>query len=220
MKISRLGPFAGMDNRRPDHQLVKIGQGGKVGDFLRNAVNVDITTTGTLQRRRGVRRVLGSIDAHSLWSDGGDAFYVDGQTLYRLFLSEGKIDRVPIAYGLTPGLRCSFVRVGNGHVYWSNGLVLQRVINGVSGVPGVPVPNPAPHVTAGVGGSLPAGLYQVAVTAHSDAGEESGSTWPVQITVYPVCSAILADGERSSTATKHNDIIFTDSNRTNLTTHP
>lgn len=48
-----IGPFVGINNRLPDHQLGIVERGRKAGDYLRNAVNVDLTAAGTLQRRKG-----------------------------------------------------------------------------------------------------------------------------------------------------------------------
>ena len=48
MKTLPLGPFLGINNRLPDFALHKP----KVGDFLRLAVNVDITNSGNIKRRK------------------------------------------------------------------------------------------------------------------------------------------------------------------------
>lgn len=82
-KTTPLGPFAGINNRLPDHQLNIVERGRKAGDYLRNAVNVDLTSSGTLRRRKGSALVQSGTDCHSLWSDGDRAFYVDGDTLYQ-----------------------------------------------------------------------------------------------------------------------------------------
>ena len=79
-----IGPFVGINNRLPDHQLGVVERGRKAGDYLRNAVNVDLTAAGTLQRRKGSTLVAPGADCHSLWSDGEKAFYVDGTDLKRL----------------------------------------------------------------------------------------------------------------------------------------
>ena len=78
-----IGPFVGINNRLPDHQLGVVERGRKAGDYLRNAVNVDLTAAGTLQRRKGSTLAQAGTDCHSLWSDGEQAFYVDGDTLYQ-----------------------------------------------------------------------------------------------------------------------------------------
>lgn len=115
-------------------------------------------------------------DCHSLWSDGGTAFYVDGGTLYQY-------PRTALRSGLVPGRRVSYCETPAGDVIWSNGTVMERIRAGASAPLGLAVPNPAPTVTASMGGGLHAGVYQVAVTATNADGEESGATWPVQVQV-------------------------------------
>lgn len=65
--VTTLGPFAGINNRLPDHQLNIVERGRKAGDYLRNAVNVDLTSSGTLRRRKGSALVQSGTDCHSLW---------------------------------------------------------------------------------------------------------------------------------------------------------
>ena len=180
-KTTPLGPFAGVNNRLPDHQLTIVNRGQKAGDYLRNAVNVDLTAAGTLQRRKGSTLAVPGTRCHSLWSDGEQAFYVDGDTLYQY-------PRTVLRSGLVPGRRVSYCETTAGDVIWSNGTVMERIRAGVSAPLGLPVPNPAPIVTASTGGGLNAGVYQVAITATNADGEESGATWPVQV--------VVADGGR------------------------
>ena len=169
-----IGPFVGINNRLPDHQLGVVDRGRKAGDYLRNAVNVDLTAAGTLQRRKGSTLTQAGTDCHSLWSDGEQAFYMDGDTLYQY-------PRTALRSGLVPGRRVSWCKTPTGDVIWSNGTVMERIRVGVSAPLGLLVPNPAPNVTATVGGSLKAGFYQVAITATNADGEESGATWPIQV---------------------------------------
>ena len=175
MNPTKVGPFLGINNRVPDYELGEVTRGRKVGDYLRNAVNVDLTASGTIQRRDGTERVVDGTDCHSLWASDTETFYVDGDTLYRY-------PRVVVRTGLTPGRKVSYVNAG-GVIYWTNGAVIECIVDGASQPIGVPVPNPAPSITAATGGALPAGVYQVAITAVSTSGEESGSTWPVQVQV-------------------------------------
>lgn len=174
MKPIPLGPFVGINNRLPDHKLGVVNRGRKEGDYLRNAVNVDITDSGTLQRRKGTTLVQAGTDCHSLWAEGGEAVYVDGTELYAY-------PRTLLRTGLTPGMRCSYARSPTGDTYWSNGVVLERIVSGASGPASPPVPNPAPVVISTSGGALKAGYYQVAVTAVDSEGRESGATWPIQV---------------------------------------
>ena len=169
-----IGPFAGMNNRLPDHALNIVERGRKVGDYLRNAVNVDLTDAGTLQRRKGSTRVHPGSDCHSLWSEGGQAFFVDGGAIKAL--PSGTTVRSGLAYGRP----VSWCLLPDDRVAWSNGAELGFIERGVSAAQPV-TPNPAPMVTTTAGGSLRAGSYQIAVTAMDSKGRESGATWPTQV---------------------------------------
>lgn len=168
-----IGPFSGINNRLPDHQLGVVERGRKAGDYLRNAVNVDLTAAGTLQRRKGSTLVVPGSDCHSLWSDGEQAFYVDGTNLKRF---TGEV----VATGLAYGRPVSFCKAPTSDVIWTDGVRLEAIDQGAVAVP---TPNPAPTVTASTGGALHAGHYQVCITAVAADGRESGSTWPVQVQV-------------------------------------
>lgn len=168
-----IGPFSGINNRLPDHQLGVYERGQKSGDYLRNAVNVDLTAVGTLQRRKGYALAHAGGACHSLWSDGERAFFVDGDELKQV---GGGV----LATGLTPGRPVSFCRIATGEVVWTDGVRLEAI---GAGPLAVPTPNPAPTVVANLGGGLFAGHYQVAITSVTPRGLESGSTWPVQVRV-------------------------------------
>ena len=168
-----IGPFVGINNRLPDHQLGVVDRGRKAGDYLRNAVNVDLTTAGTLQRRKGSTLAQAGADCHSLWSDGEKAFYVDGTDLKRF---TGEV----VATGLAYGRPVSFCAAPTGDVIWTDSVRLEAIDKGAVAVP---TPNPAPTVTASGGGALRAGYYQVCITNVASGGRESGSTWPVQVQV-------------------------------------
>ena len=169
-----IGPFVGINNRLPDHQLGVVDRGRKAGDYLRNAVNVDLTDAGTLQRRKGSTRVHPGSDCHSLWSEGGQAFFVDGGAIKAL--PSGTTVRSGLAYGRP----VSWCLLPDDRVAWSNGAELGFIERGVSAAQPV-TPNPAPMVTTTAGGSLRAGSYQIAVTAMDSKGRESGATWPTQV---------------------------------------
>lgn len=175
MKNVSVGPFLGINNRVPDTELADVERGRKVGDYLRNAVNVDLTNSGTMRRRQGTELSQAGTSCHSLWGDGIDGYYVDGTTLY-------KFPRTAIRTGLIPDNRVAFTKINNT-VVWSDGIVLEKIIGTTSVRLGIAPPNPVPVVTATVGGSLPAGQYQVSFSKVTASGEESGSTWPVQVIV-------------------------------------
>jgi hypothetical protein len=176
VKVQPIGPFVGINNRLPDHLLSIVERGRKAGDYLRNAVNVDLTASGSLQRRKGSTLTQAGTDCHSLWGENDRTFYADGTTLY-------EYPRTVVRTGLTPGMRISYTFAPSGDIYWTNGIVLERISGSASGPASLPTPNPQPTVTASAGGSFKAGQYQVCITAVGPDGEESGATWPVQVSV-------------------------------------
>ena len=69
---------SGMDNIHADYELD--------AKTLRRAVNADVLDSGKIRRRKGFSPFLSEPGAHSLWaSSSGAAFFVSGQTLWRLF---------------------------------------------------------------------------------------------------------------------------------------
>jgi hypothetical protein len=83
MKTVKLGPFnGGINNVAPDHTLPKDDRRGI--HYLRDAVNVDVTNTGTLRRRAGFAKQYAGADVTSAWSDGKSAYVVDAGVLKTL----------------------------------------------------------------------------------------------------------------------------------------
>lgn len=174
MNTLKLGPFLGMDNRRPDAKLAT-----EDGAYLRNAVNVDLGPDGHPRRRQGTTRLLGGDDCHSFWSRGADGYYVDYATLYHV---DPVPTRTPLLTGLTPGLRMSYTATPQGVVV-SNGSGLW-MLDGATATPcTLETPRFAPLLDAGTGGALPGGRYQVAVAYVGDDGQVSGTTAPQQVEV-------------------------------------
>lgn len=168
-----VGPFLGINNRLPDNQLAYTERGVKLGDFLRNAVNVDLTDSGTVQRRGGYALSQSGGECHSLWSDGDTGYYADGTDLYRY-------PRTLVAQGLS-GNAVSFCRVGD-FVVWSDGVRIQKIVGSNSLPLTQPDPNPMPVVVGSGGGLLAGGLYLVSFVV-SGASGDSAPTWPTQISV-------------------------------------
>lgn len=177
---SPLGPFLGINNRRPDRDLAQFERGNKVGDFVKNAVNVDFGLSSHVSRRSGITQVVSGTRVHSLWGIEQQGFFVDGGVMFR-FSEEGSPEIV--RSGLSFDLPCSYSHF-NGVTYWSNSAVVEKIPDGSTSVPlGVPVPNPTPEVSVTTGGSLSAGLYQMCIAAVTADGEQSGTTWPIQFEV-------------------------------------
>ena len=177
MKTVPVGPFLGMNNRLPDTKLRVQDK----GDFLRNAVNVDVTTAGTVKRRQGMTKLVEGDSCHSFYAHGDDAYYADGTNLYRL---TGTVDtpvRQLVRDDLPLGRTLTFCDMA-GTLIYSDGLELYRLTGSVSERYTLPTPNLAPSITVTTG-ALPGGLYQVTYTSVGPQGMESGAFPPVQVSV-------------------------------------
>jgi hypothetical protein len=93
---------------------------------------------------------------------------------------------------VTPGLQWSYAKV-NTDVYASNGMDFIRIGADFSVSPvQVPVPQVAPSVNAQIGGSLPEGYYQVAISYTRADGLEGGTSVPVRV-LSPASGYITVD---------------------------
>lgn len=171
-KTTPIGPFAGINNRLPDHQLAVVERGRKAGDYLRDALNVDITNAGTLIGRSPTTRARPGEFMHSLWSDGRDHCYVADTTLM--------LNGMSVREGMRRAKALAYVRYTDGGIYWSDGYVLERLAGGVSHPAAPPRPNPSPVLELLSAGALPEGRYQACVTL-LNGGVESPPSWPQQV---------------------------------------
>ncbi|MGH9893174.1 MAG: hypothetical protein ACREA0_14530, partial [bacterium] len=156
-----------MDNLHRDTELAK--------ESLRNAVNVDISQDGSPRRRPGrTERIAG--DVHSTWSDGNILLAVVGNTLTKITVNPttGALTQTVLRSGLAPGVPLTYTEV-NGEVYYSNGAITGKIVNGATTPWGIETPAALPVLTASSNGGLLAGTYQVALTYASASGEESGA---------------------------------------------
>ena len=161
MNTQPLGPFLGINNRLPDFALHK----DKVGDFVREAINVDLTNAGTFVRRKTASLLQSLTAPHSLH---GNLLVVDS-ALYSVTLPAYSQTLVKL---LSSNDRMSYVDF-NGDTYFSNGTDTGRVSNGAVFPMGLPLP--AEPVVTAIPGTLPAGWYQVAVSYYNSiTGEEGG----------------------------------------------
>lgn len=187
---THFGPFLGLNNRRPDDQLREEERGRATGNYLKNAINVDITSEGTLVRRKGVELMVAATQARSLWCDGttmlcavGGDLCIVGEDASLTVIKSGLIPSLPISYTSVPGFG----------IVWSNGVEIEKVVDGVSMPLGPTQPSPAPTVAVSTGGSLPEGQYQVAVSAVDANGVESPLSWPVAVDVPEGGVVVLSD---------------------------
>lgn len=143
-------------------------------DALRAAMNIDLDRDGKLRRRQGFTLAKSLTNCCSLWAhvDYPFLFVASGGMLHSFNASLETVASValtssaPISYALAAG-----------RVYWSNGLDMGCVRDGVFETWALEQPGGNPDLSPSVGiGGLEAGCYQVAATfLHSD-GRESGAT--------------------------------------------
>lgn len=180
-KLHKIGPFPrGMDNRAPDHDLTARIDGGRV-DLLREAVNVDLSSSGKLRRRGGFKEVFPGA-AHSAWGEGHEGFYMAAGTLYQLTrAAHGGVQRTPIRSDLHPTRSVAFCEAG-GTIYYTNGEVLGAVRHGVR-LDFTPPPLTNPSVISSGGSGVP-GYCSVCITHNGPAGE-SAATHPTTLQILP-----------------------------------
>ena len=95
---------------------------------LASAYNIDIDLVGGVSLRKGLTATAQDIPVHSLFCDGGDCFFVAGNSLYRL---NSDYTRTGIRTELTVGAMMSYCQLGK-KTYYTNGFENGYVEDGVS----------------------------------------------------------------------------------------
>ena len=167
----RLGPFLGISNRRPDFDL-RIKTSTMQGDYLKDAVNVEIDNARNLRRRPRAVRVQALTGPHSLFRiDATNYLLVVDSILYAVTLPSYT---QTLLKALTSNAAMSYVKQG-ADVFYSNGTDSGRITAGA--VYPLALPTPAKPTASGIGGGLLAGLYQVAVSyARYGGGGQTAAT--------------------------------------------
>lgn len=172
----------GINNRARETENVNVDNRLRIpaGEFLRSAINVDLTQQGKPLRRRGYASVEAGF-AHSLWRVGDVPFALMVRDGYLCTVSGPE----PLIEQLTSvdwSRLMSYTTV-NDRVYFSNGLDKGYItFDGQLRPWGTPVPAVA-VLTPTADLSLNAGQYQVAVTYTGADGEEGGASEAGTITV-------------------------------------
>lgn len=142
-------------------------------ECLRDALNVDLDSSGKPRRRAGRTKVLAGVRAHSLHNAACGLVYAEGDDLRVLNTADYSTTSLRT---LTNSDRISYEDL-NGVTYASNGrdfIVIRQdgsvADNGVAGPGGQPIA--APNTSFG---AMRPGSYLVAVTFVSSTGEESGA---------------------------------------------
>lgn len=163
MDAKQISPFLGMNQRKPDFALAT-----KDGHFVRDAVNVDVTNSGTFRVRDGQALIQAQTGAHSFFTNSAKAVLVRGGTLYR-------VTRSPYSETLLKVLSTDDAVSYWAHgadIYFSNGTDSGRIAEDNTVYPWA-MPAPEQPVVEAIVGLLPAGKYQVALTyANATTGEE------------------------------------------------
>lgn len=172
MKTVKLGPFLGMNNQLPPTQLKQDGQSvDRLGDYVRDAVNVDVLDSGTLRRRAGYEKLLDG-ECHSLYTSGDLVLLVRNGEL-------GIPDRTATGWGFLAmcDVRGPVSYTTQGKVvYASDGNSIWQVHDGKHLIEhNIPVPQ-QPTLIAGVAGAMVAGLYRVVCTYVRPDGQESAAS--------------------------------------------
>lgn len=182
-----LGPFSGLNNVQDPESLRP--------DELASALNVDIDDRGKPGRRPGRTRIYTGETGNLFKVSDNEALFTDNGKLMRTVKApNGNYVFETLRVGMIPGRTVAYAQV-NDEVYYTDGLVRGRVVDGVDRAWGVQAPNAWPTLTQ-VGGSYGAGVYQVIFTFVDDEGVESGtfggtaislaSTGGIRITNAPV----------------------------------
>lgn len=169
MKTTPKGPFLGINNRLPDFAL-HISTRQIQGDYLRDAVNVDVTNSGSLARRTATQKLVALTDPHSLQMvSETDGYVVAGEVMYAITLPAYTQTLFKILSNDDPVC----YHLDGDSLYYSNGVDSGRIAAGVDYQWGMPTPSePATSV---IGGDLFEGSYQIAVAyRNSTTGEVGG----------------------------------------------
>jgi hypothetical protein len=155
------GKFAGLRNTVPAERM-------KPEDLL-VARNVDLDNGQRLSRRSGqTLLVAGSV--HSLWAEDATCLYVRDGSMFQL---TPQLASIEVAAGLSDA-PMAYVRVGE-RVYHANGATSAVLTDGAVRGWGIPIDQIAVNATLIPTGTLPAGVYQFAMTWLRDDGQESGT---------------------------------------------
>lgn len=139
---------------------------------LQAAPNCDIDNEQAIASRRGYALELAGA-YHSLWSKDDVCLVAAGTALKRVRAAGASYAMDTLRSDLTAGARLSYWMV-NGQVYYCNGHETGVVKMGVNRSFGLAQPIAQP-VAAAIGGGLPTGRYQYALTYLRDDGQESGT---------------------------------------------
>ena len=178
MKTVAFGPFLGINNRLPAHSL-RVATSQLNGQYLRDALNVDVDGSGKLVRRAATALMNSDTGVHSIHMVNDTTGYmVRASNLYRITLpTYAEV----LVTALSSNSTMTYASLA-GQLYASNGTDRLR-IDGVMAFP-YGLPTPAAPTCAPVVGGMSAGIYKVSISFfNSLTGEESGISPATSVTV-------------------------------------
>lgn len=167
MNTKPLGPFIGINNRLPDFKM-NSRRKDLGGDYVRSAVDVLLTDSGTFKCRKSADKIQSMTGAHSMFG----SYLVRAAVLYQITMLPTYSET--LVKLLTSNARGDWEKVGSD-LYFSNGVDRLRIDATGTVYPwGMETPD-APDGLSTITGTLNPGWYQVAVAyANETTGEEGG----------------------------------------------
>lgn len=184
MTSVKLKNFRGLNNRARDTDIPQ-GAPENPGMYLRNAVNVDFNSDKSVSfPRMGFTQVYSGTQCRS-WYEyehyQGKGLFVEGTYLKRL-----NSDNTATTLKTVGSEPMSYCRIENT-VYFSNGTVTGKYVDGNLLEWGIDVPPTQPQVSVASSGGMYAGDYQVAITwlveTTPEHYEESGTFGSTRIAI-------------------------------------
>jgi hypothetical protein len=168
------GPWPeGMNNIAPDDAL-PVSRYGRT-TAVRNAVNVDVDETGQMRRRKGYSKIFSGFGVRGAYSCDAGVFFLQGTGLYMLQADNSATKLCDGVFGTEVTYEYF-----NGAVYFSDGRITKRIVNGVAYEWGQDVP--AQPLVSQAAGEMYPGKYLVAITT-LDGERESGASEVVEFTL-------------------------------------
>ena len=153
--------FLGVNNRLPRTELK-----AEAGNYLADAINVDIDFGGKIRTRPGLSRVIALSGAHSIHMVNDQYGFVAAEgKIYKVSVSDYSLHEVCAVSGAAPISWVDF----SGWTFYSNGTDSGKISAAGVRQP-MALPTPSAPLLAPAVGNLPAGRYLVCVGYSSEDG--------------------------------------------------
>lgn len=172
---------AGMDNRSASHDLSRKPENA----VLRDAVNVDVLSSGKVRLRSGIRQVISDADAHSIFTDGSRLVWA---TSGALKVADENFNKATVLSDSRLAAPLSWLEL-NGELYFSNEQINGKLVDYAYEPWGIEPPAYAPACVPATSGDY---RYQVTCAFVTASGEESGAPIGIQVLCGEVPSLQLS----------------------------